>query len=348
MILLPLFVSLAHLVFGLDQAEIVFAGDAMQHKAQIEAARRIDGSYDYSECFKQIEPLVKSADYAVVNLETPIGSRNFTGYPCFNAPSSFAKALKDAGFDMLLTANNHCLDRRDQGLHATIDSLDAAGIHHIGTYHNTAARDSIMPYIKNISGIKIGFLNYTYGTNGIEVQRDAIVDYIDKKRIAHDIAILRNKGAEIITIAIHWGDEYKLLPNRSQRDMADFLVSQGVDIIIGSHPHVVQPMEVRFNQALNKKTLIVYSLGNFISNMKTRDTRGGALVRVRIARDIDGVARFEQAYYKLIFTEPATDSHNFRLVDPHDYNGPRRQSCEAFIKAAQDIFGKHNIGVKPW
>ncbi len=345
--LLPLFVSLVNLLFGVDQAEIVFAGDAMQHQAQLQAARQADGTYDYSACFSDIEYLVKSADYAVVNLETPVGSGNFTGYPCFNAPASFAHALRDAGFDLMLTANNHTLDRRDRGVRSTIDSLDAAGIAHIGTYHNAASRLNSLPFVKRISGINVGFLNYTYGTNGITVTGDVVVDYIDRAQMASDIEAVRQAGAEIVTVAVHWGDEYHLIENASQRKLADFLVEQGVDLVIGGHPHVIQPMEVRHNEAMNKDVLVVYSLGNFISNMKTRDTRGGAIVRVNLERDREGVARFVSAAYELVFTvPPSSNGENFKLVPAVGYDGPWSAACRAFVKSAEDIFSRHNVNVQ--
>lgn len=347
MLFLPLFVSLVNLIFGVDQAEIVFAGDAMQHQAQLTAARQADGTYDYSGCFDAIAPLIQSADYAVVNLETPIGSSNFSGYPCFNAPVSFAHALRDAGFNLMLTANNHTLDRRDHGLHTTIDSLDAAGIEHIGTYHNAAARDSILPFVRTIAGIRVGFLNYTYGTNGIDIKGDAAVDYIDRQKIASDIENVRKAGAEIVCVAVHWGDEYHLLENSSQRLLSDFLVGQGVDLIIGGHPHVIQPMEVRHNDTLGKDVLVVYSLGNFISNMKTRDTRGGAIVRVSLVRGRDGVARFDSAKYDLVFTVPPTSSsENYRLVPFDECKGVWSDACKAFVASAEKIFNEHNIRVE--
>lgn len=344
--LLPLFASFVNLIFGVDQAEIVFAGDAMQHQAQIDAAKRSDGTYDYSGCFKEVAPLIETADYAVVNLETPVGGSNFSGYPCFNAPASYVRALKDAGFDLMLTANNHTLDRRDRGLHTTLDSLDAIGVAHIGTYHNSADREAALPFVKDIAGIKVGFLNYTYGTNGIEVQGDAVVDYIDRTRIKNDIAAVRQAGAEIVTVAVHWGDEYHLIENSSQRSLADFLVEEGVDLIIGGHPHVIQPMEVRHNRRLDKDVLVVYSLGNFISNMKTRDTRGGAVVRVSLVRDRDGVARFDHAHYKLVFTEPpVSKGDNYKIVMADDYDGQWGAACRAFVAAAEDIFSRHNVSV---
>lgn len=343
--LFPLFVTLLNLLFGYDEAELLFAGDAMQHQAQLDAARCRDGSYDYTDCFLSVEPMIKTADYAVVNLETPIGASNFTGYPCFNAPAAYARALRDAGFNMFLTANNHTLDRRDRGLHATIDSLEAIGVDHVGTYHNLAARDSILPFVKNISGIKVGFLNYTYGTNGISVSGDAVVDYIDRKQMKKDIARLRDAGAEILTVAVHWGDEYHLLHNATQKSLAEFLVNEGVDLIIGGHPHVIQPMEVRHNDELDKDVLVVYSLGNFISNMKTRDTRGGAVVRVRLVRGPDGVARFDSAKYDLVFTVPGGNGENFRLVPVDECTGRWKSACDAFVNAAENIFRGHNINV---
>ena len=173
--LLPL-LSLLSLLFGTDEASLVFAGDAMQHQAQLDAARRPDGRWDYSECFADVAPWFRSADLAVVNLETPIGPAPHSGYPCFNAPDAYLRALRDAGFRLFLTANNHTLDRRDKGLRHTLDALDSIGASHLGTYRNAAERTRLMPHIRTVGGIRIGFLNYTYGTNGIEPRDGAIVD----------------------------------------------------------------------------------------------------------------------------------------------------------------------------
>lgn len=346
---IPLYVSLISLILGLDQAEIVFVGDAMQHQAQLEAARRPGNKYDYTGCFDDIRPYVESADYAVVNLETPIGSTNFTGYPCFNSPASYVDALADAGFDLFLTANNHTLDRGDNGLHATIDSLDRRGLDHIGTYHNRAHRDTTNCLVKNISGIKVGFVNYTYGTNGISVRKDAVVNYIDTTLISRDIETLRHDGAEIITVALHWGNEYQLINNQSQTRLSHYLVDKGVDLVIGGHPHVIQPMEIVDSPATGRKSLIVYSLGNFISNMKTRDTRGGAMLRVKLGRDTDGHAQLIDASYRLIFTLPPENGKNFRVVDARDYlmnsKGLWHNRCKDFVKSATTIFRTHNKNV---
>jgi len=216
-------------------ADLMFVGDAMQHQAQLDAAKTAAGGkgYDYSDCFTYIAPEITAADYAVCNLEVPLGGGpDYTGYPCFSAPDSYAVALKDAGFDMFLTANNHCLDRSDRAARRTITALDSIGVDHVGTYHDAADRERKVPFIKDINGIKVGFLNYTYGTNGIEPRDCVEVSLIDRDRMAREIARTREAGAEIVTVAIHWGVEYVLLQNRNQEEIADFLVDQGVDLII--------------------------------------------------------------------------------------------------------------------
>ena len=341
-VVLPLLITLTSLLFGNDEAEIVFAGDAMMHQGQIDDARRSDGSYDYSEYFWTITPYVRSADYAVVNLETPVAGAPYSGYPCFNSPSSYIDALADAGFDMFLTANNHTLDRRDRGLKATIDSLTVRGLDHIGTYKNRAERSGRLPFIKDINGIRVGFLNYTYGTNGIKVQGDAVVDYIDRKTISRDVDALHNAKVDIIIACVHWGIEYKLINNPEQQSLAQYLQSLGVEIIVGGHPHVIQPMHLTTGDD-GRKRLLVYSLGNFISNMKTCDTRGGAVLKLRLTRRDDGVVDIADASYRLFFTEPADGNHGFRLRWATRSADSR---ASQFVRSARNIFDKYNTGIK--
>ena len=332
-------------------ADLLFVGDAMQHQGQLDQARKVGGgSYDYSDCFTLIAPTITEADYAVCNLEVPLGGGpDYTGYPCFSAPDSYAAALKDAGFDMMLTANNHCLDRRDRAARRTLTALDSLGIDHVGTYRDAADREAKVPFIKTINGIRVGFLNYTYGTNGIEPRDGAEISLIDRDRMAREIAETRAAGAEAIVVAMHWGVEYVLLPNRNQEELADFLVDQGVDLIIGGHPHVIQPMKVVRNEKEGKDVLVVYSLGNFISNMKTADTRGGALVRARIERDPDGKVRFKRADYDTFLSaKPTGGLRNYTVIPswmtsriPAD----QRAHWDIFNRGAQRIFDNHNIGV---
>ncbi len=345
--LLPLFVSIVSLVMGYDEADLVFVGDAMQHQAQLDAARCGKG-YDYSQYFEALEPVVSVADYAVVNLETPVGEGRHSGYPCFYAPTEYLDALADTGFDLFLTANNHTLDRGPSGLRSTIGQLDRRGLDHIGTYSCDSARAAALPLIKNINGFSIGFLNYTYGTNGISPRDGVAVDYIDRRLIKTDVEAARAAGAEMICVCIHWGDEYKLLPNTAQKHLADYLEALGVDMIIGGHPHVIQPMELRPNRYRpEKNVLLVYSLGNFISNMKTADTRGGAMAHVKLFRGEDRVPTVKSASYRLLFTIPGTSpSDNFRVMTADSVKDSRwRPRAEEFSRRARDIFDRHNIGV---
>ncbi len=343
---IALITALNSVLFAPAEATLLFAGDAMMHQLQIDVARQSDGSYSFDGYFDDIAPLIKEADYAVVNLETPAALGHFSGYPMFNSPDAYIDELKKAGFDMMLTANNHTLDRRDHGLIRTVDLLDAKELDHIGTYRNDAARDSIMPFIKDINGFQIGFLNYTYGTNGIDVQGNVVVDYIDREKIDRDIRQARNQGAELICVAVHWGQEYKLLPNSHQKSLADFLFEQGVDMVIGGHPHVIQPMEMRCSSGGDNRFL-VYSLGNFISNMKTKDTRGGAIARVHLTRDDFGKAIISSADYDLVFTVPGEKGgDNFRLVYADSCDDRRWIShARAFSSSAKNIFDNHNINV---
>ncbi len=345
---LPLLISLLGLLFGYDEAELVFVGDAMQHQAQLDAARRPGGVYAYKGCFDSIAPILTTADYAVVNLETPVGPAPHTGYPCFNAPESYLDALSDAGFDLFLTANNHTLDRRAKGLRNTIKALDARSLTHIGTYDSDSARLHALPLVVPVNGIPIGFLNYTYGTNGITPNDGVVVDYIDREVISRDVAHTRLKGAEIVCVCIHWGEEYKLLPNKSQTSMADYLESLGVDMIIGAHPHVIQPMELRPNRYFpDKNVFLVYSLGNFISNMKTPDTRGGALARVHIVKPKDGKAEITEASHTLLFTIPGEGGKsNFRVMPAEKCKESGwKARCDEFCRRARAIFSRHNISV---
>lgn len=330
-----------------DEYHLIFAGDAMMHQAQLDASSIGDDQYDYSSCFAAITDEVKGADYAIVNLETPLSAPPYSGYPCFNAPASYAKALSDAGFDLLLTSNNHTLDRGDAGIARTINALDSLGIAHIGTYRNATERSNSIPNIQSIGDIKVGFLNYTYGTNGFVEHTPTIVDRIDRRAMSADIKATRAAGAELIAVCIHWGDEYQLLPNSDQKATALWLAEQGVEMIIGGHPHVIQPMKLHKNDK-GRNALTVYSLGNLISNMRTTDTRGGAIVRVSIGRDSCGQACVHDAAYRLVIVEPGSPGQPFKII-PTDADSimsvTTRLHRDHFRNNAYRIFNTHNINV---
>lgn len=265
-----------------ERITLLFVGDLMQHQAQIDAARTPDGRYDYQSCFALVKEQIASADLAIGNLEVTLGGKPYNGYPAFSAPNEYLQAIKDAGFDILMTANNHCLDRGKKGLERTIMMLDSLQIPYAGTYKNEAERKRRYPLLINKKGFRIALLNYTYGTNGIQVTAPHIVNYIDKDIIRKDILNAQACRPDVLIAFMHWGDEYQSLPNRNQKELADWLLQQGVTHVIGAHPHVIQPMELRTNG--NQQHVVVYSLGNFISNMQAINTDGGLIFTMQLEK----------------------------------------------------------------
>lgn len=283
-----------------DSLTILFAGDAMMHQRQLDNTRRGD-SFDLSGYFADIEKEVNAADIAVVNFEVPLGGKPYSGYPAFSAPEDFALALQKAGFDFFLLANNHCLDRRTRGLVRTIQMLDSLEIRHTGTFLDRDHRCRTYPMLLRKKDFRIIMLNYTYDTNGLKVDTPRIVNYIDKEIMKADIAEAKLFNPDFIIANMHWGVEYEQMPSRRQRELAAWLMQQGVDLIIGCHPHVVQPMELRRGKDGTSDHLVVYSLGNFISNMSREHTDGGAMVKVVLGRK--GLHRYiASAQYSLIYS----------------------------------------------
>ena len=260
-----------------------FVGDLMQHQGQINAARTSTG-YDYSTCFAYVKEEIKKADLSIANLEVTLGGKPYKGYPAFSAPDEFLTAIHDAGFNVLVTANNHSLDRGKSGLERTIQLIDSLKVPHAGTYINADEREKKYPLLLEKNGFRIALLNYTYGTNGIPVTSPNIVNYIDTAIIAKDIEESKAMKPDAIIACMHWGIEYQSLPDKEQKFLANWLIEKGVNHIIGSHPHVVQPIEVRTDSLTNDKHLIAYSLGNYISNMSARRTDGGLMVRMELVK----------------------------------------------------------------
>ncbi|MBD8387357.1 CapA family protein [Dysgonomonas sp. BGC7] len=301
LILLSISITLVSVVAYSQQQKVsfLFAGDAMQHQAQLDVAKTTNG-YDYSAYFKNVSEEIKEADIAVVNLETTLPGKAFTGYPMFGSPDEYAYALKEAGFDVFLTANNHILDKRKRGLERTIMVLDSMKVKHTGTFLNKEKRELYYPLMMIKNGIRIAMLNYTYGTNHFDPVPPNVVNYIDRKIILKDISLAKTMKADIIVANVHWGQEYVLKHNKEQQQLADFLVKNGVQLVIGGHPHVVQPIDIR-KDSLGIKNVIVYSMGNLISNMKLTNTRGGMMVKIDISKDGDNPVRIDSCDYSLVW-----------------------------------------------
>ena len=331
---------------------LLFAGDAMQHQAQLDDAKKNDNSFYYDNNFDLIKDEIKSVDIAVVNFETTLGGAPYSGYPAFCSPDEFAISLKNCGFDLFLTANNHCLDRGSKGVFRTVDVLDSLNIKHIGTYKSKQDRDTKYPLIIRKGDIKIGMLNYTYGTNGIFAKQGAIIDYIDTTLIKRDIAFCNIKGADIIIANVHWGEEYQLNQNIHQKILADWLHKKGVRIIIGSHPHVIQPIEAATDSCGNIENITVYSLGNFISNMKTQMTKGAIIFRLNLIKENDSIKIVNPKYAKIFTQRPDIVKGEPYKILPCDNeyiqnyvkNPKLRDDMKLFISETDKLFKKHNKG----
>lgn len=259
------------------RAKIVFGGDVMAHTPQLSAAQTAEG-YSFSRSFEYVAPILQQADLAVVNLETTLSRRPpYTGYPMFRTPAELAVTLQHAGVDVTALANNHICDRGASGITTTIGVLDSLKISYMGAYADSVARQ---PLYVSASDITIAILNYTYGTNGLPIPRGMVVNRIDTVQMAADIAAIDRTRADVVCVMLHWGEEYQRRPNRAQRAVAEFCRRKGVELIIGSHPHVVQPIEC--DSAVRWAT--VYSLGNMVSNQQWRYSDGGLLAEVTVSR----------------------------------------------------------------
>lgn len=328
------------------QLSLLFAGDFMQHLAQIEAAQT-DSSYCYDDCWQYVRDEISRADIAIGNFETTLGGKPYNGYPSFCAPDEFFTSLVDAGFDIFLTSNNHSLDTGKRGIERTISRMNEEDrIAQVGTYIDRTDRDNRYPYVFEKNGIKIALLNYTYGTNGLTESAPNIVNRIDTAIMAQDIAKARAAAPDAIIACMHWGIEYDQQPNQSQHELADWLIAHGVDHIIGSHPHVIQPLEMRQDSA-GKEHLVVYSLGNYISNMKIRATDGGMMVRLVLEKD--SVTRVADCGYSLVYTARPVKSgkKNFELIPAarprEEYTEAVKQGMQIFLDDTRKLLKTSNI-----
>ena len=272
--------------FQLSQMSIVFAGDYMQHEPQLNAALYGSGTYDFKPTLRYMDSLWSSADFVAVNFETTIGNGEYTGYPTFKSPAESMSALKECGVDIIFTANNHCCDGGGRGLARTIECADSLGLMHIGTYRDSSEYEQNRVLFVEKSGIKVALLNYTYGTNGIRVPKGRVVSLIDTVRIKQELALA--SSADVKIVSIHWGWEYNREENREQRLLAAKMREWGADVVMGSHPHVVQPTELYMDSEGYVTGAVFYSLGNFISNQRDQYRDGGLCVKLYINRGIDG------------------------------------------------------------
>ncbi|MGD9977145.1 MAG: CapA family protein [Bacteroidales bacterium] len=277
---------------------LMFVGDVMGHAPQITSAYdEKSGTYSYDSVFVRMKDVFALADVVVANLEVTLAGGPYTGYPQFSSPDNLVDGLANAGVDVLVTANNHSVDRGRDGAIRTINVLSQKGIPHTGTFIDSASREGSNPLIVEKNGFRLGLLNYTYGTNGIPVPFPVIVNLIDTAVIRQDVAKARFLGVDEVIVFIHWGNEYETSPSRTQINLANFMEQLGVRIIIGSHPHVVQRMEAAYDTDSTTGQVVVYSLGNFVSNQRKRYCNGGVVALVQLKKNETGKTQIVEAGY---------------------------------------------------
>ena len=273
---------------SLVTAKLCFVGDLMCHSTQFNYAKVDADTFDFTGVYREVKTYLYEADLTVGNLETVIAGKNkgYSGYPYFNAPDDFVYALKDAGFDLLITANNHALDQGWDGVKRTTEVMNEYNIHSTGTFLSQEDRDSIR--IFNINSIKIAVLAYSENTNGLPIPKgkDFIINLIDEELIRKDIIKAREQGVDIVLVHLHYGPEYNREPSDFQKEIVQKIIEFGADIIVGGHPHVIQPVDF-FKTNITKldSGFVAYSMGNFISNQRWRYSDAGVILNIQISKN---------------------------------------------------------------
>ena len=298
-------------------------GDTLCHNTQYwDAYNKQTGIYDFSYVYDDIRSYTEASDITISSLETTFAGedRGYSNYPTFNTPDSLATALKGIGIDIISTAGNHALDYGYSGLCRSIDVLNNAGLSHLGTYKSAEEQEQIL--IKDVKGVKIAFINYTYGTNGIPVPsgKEYCVNLIDKELIKKQIAQAKEAKVDMIVACMHWGTEYRTTANSEQKELADFLFKNGVDVIIGNHPHVLEPMEKRtvtLDDGTIKDCFVVYALGNFTADQREEITRDSAILNLTITKNSDGTISINNVNYVPIYMykNKNISTKKFKILD---------------------------------
>lgn len=298
-------------------------GDTLCHNTQYwDAYNSKTDEYDFSYAYEDIKNYTLSSDITIGSLETTFAGKEkgYSNYPTFNTPDSLATALKDIGVDVVSLAGNHALDYGYTGLCRTIDVFNNIGLSHLGTYKTAEDQEKIL--IKDVKGVKIAFINYTYGTNGIPLPsgKDFCVNLIDKDFIKKQINQAKEQNVDMIVACMHWGTEYRTTANSEQKDLANFLFENGVDVILGNHPHVLEPMEkktITLQDGTTKDVFVVYALGNFTADQRDEITRDSAILNLTITKNSDSKISIDKVNYVPIYMYKNTNvsTHKFKILD---------------------------------
>lgn len=294
--------------------------------------------YSFDPMFEPVKPLLEKPDVLTANQESMLGGLELglSGYPMFNSPHEVASALVHSGVDIVSTANNHSLDKGEKGIQSESAYLDSIGLPHVGSFIDEKDREDLRVITKN--GIKIAFLSYTYGTNGISVPtgKDYLVNLIDREIMKNEIHRAK-KAADVVVMSIHWGMEYQRIPTDEQKDLANFLANEGVDIIFGSHPHVLQPMEW-IPTTDGRKSFVVYSLGNFLSAQYGDYKDIGGLATIDITKHVSEKGNTIELSNPVFSPTFVTSQkyHQFRIVPLENAGAYGLSNADATYKEIQE------------
>jgi len=269
--------------------DLMMIGDILGHRSVWESGQEADGSLNYDHFFADIKPDIEASDIAIVNQETILGGTELglSGYPVFNSPQEFGDAEAAAGFDVVLHATNHAVDQGKTGLLNTIHFWESKHpeVTYLGISETQEHYDQIYVYEKD--GFRVAILNYTYDTNGIPLPEGMpwAVNLFDHDKVVSDVSRAREM-ADIVVVCPHWGTEYQLYPDEFQTDWARTFLDMGVDVVIGGHPHVIEPVEVMERED-GHRMVVFWSVGNFVSTSPGCENMIGGLAKVRLVKDGD-------------------------------------------------------------
>ena len=337
-----------------QEVSFLFMGDIMGHGPQIKSAwQENKKQYEYSEVFNPLEDIISSVDFAIGNLEVTLAGKPYKGYPQFSSPDELAVACKNSGMDVLVTANNHSCDRKNKGIVRTLDVLDSLKILHTGTFKDVNKREKNNLLVLSKEGIKVGLLNYTYGTNGLPFSDPVYVNLVDSVLIKKDVINAKNKDLDKLIVFVHWGYEYKDFPNSYQKKYNRFFQDLGVDVVIGSHPHVIQPMV--YSKENNHEFLTVFSLGNFVSNQRAERKDGGAMFRLSFQKTDNNIQISRKEYIPVwVHKYMEKEKYHFQILpcarpiynEKYFSNKEDFQKMKTFLDNTRAHLNTNNLAIK--
>jgi len=346
------------------EISLLFLGDIMQHDLQIESAYNTKTKkYDFTSQFKHIQPIIKSVDAVIGNLEVTLSGKPYKGYPRFSSPKQLVYDIKKSGIDYLVTANNHINDYGIKGFRKTLKELDSAGIIHTGTFNNAADKEKRQPMIIEKNGFKIALVSYTYGVNGKTYSSSILINEIDEKQIKSDLLALKKSNFDAIIVFFHWGKEYERESNAEQRKIANLCFENGANAVIGSHPHVIQEMTMykfKDKSGKEKDVIAAYSLGNYVSNYGTwRYCDGGAMIQFQLEKTASGEVKIKNQGYHLVWVyRPKRSSksklRNYYVLPITKYENDKTlgtahlKQMKKFINDSRILLNKNNKNVNEY